>query len=121
MAKATRVRRKKSELEKLDKYYSDRESKQKDVAEVVASVLSEDSHANTLLSSTPSEASLFASINAILHKVRRTFRYKLYAAKRNKKLHWQINAAGLAHNHVVALHRRFYSLFKKHIKVIRKI
>ena len=117
MAKATRVRKKKSELEKLDKYYSDRESKQKDIAEVVAGVLSENSHVNTLLSSTPTEASLFASINAVLHKVRRTFKYKLYAAKRNKKLYYQINAAGLAHNHIIALHRRFYGLFKKHIKL----
>ena len=43
----------------------------------------------------------------------KTFCFKLYRAKRNAKLHKQINAAGLIWNHCLALHRRYYSLFGK--------
>ena len=43
----------------------------------------------------------------------KTFCFKLYRAARNAKLHRQINAAGLTYNHCIALHRRYYRLFKK--------
>lgn len=43
----------------------------------------------------------------------KTFCFKLYRAKRNAKLHKQINTAGLIWNHCLALHRRYYSLFGK--------
>ena len=32
-----------------------------------------------------------------------------------KKLHKQINAAGLIYNHCIALHKRYYKIFKKHL------
>ena len=43
----------------------------------------------------------------------KTYKFKLYSAKRNKKLHRQINAAALAWNHCVALTRRYYKRFGK--------
>ena len=33
----------------------------------------------------------------------RTYRFKLYNSKRNRKLHKQINAAGFVYNHCIAL------------------
>lgn len=41
-------------------------------------------------------------------EVMKTYKFKLYSAKRNKKLHRQINVAALAWNHCVALTRRYY-------------
>ena len=41
--------------------------------------------------------------------------YKLYRAKRNARLHHQINIGGVIHNHCIALHRRYYSMYKKHL------
>ena len=43
----------------------------------------------------------------------KTFCFKLYKAKRNQKLHKQINAAGMTYNHCIALHKRYYRLFHK--------
>lgn len=43
----------------------------------------------------------------------KTYCFKLYRAKRNKKLHKQISAAGLIYNHCIALHKRYYSLYGK--------
>ena len=43
----------------------------------------------------------------------KTYKFKLYAAKRNRKLHWQINAAGMSYNHCIALHKRYWKLFRK--------
>ena len=43
----------------------------------------------------------------------KTYAYKLYKAKRNKKLFAQIIAAGLTYNHCIALCKRYYSLFGK--------
>lgn len=60
----------------------------------------------------------------------RTYRFKLYKSKRNRKLHKQINAAGLIYNHCIALHKRYYKLFgkslnmyqlKKHLTKLKKI
>ena len=45
----------------------------------------------------------------------KTFCFKLYHSKHNIKLHRQINAAGLIYNHCVALHKRYYRLYKKHL------
>ena len=42
----------------------------------------------------------------------KTYCFKLYNSKRNKKLHKQINTAGLIYNHCIALHKRYYRLFK---------
>ena len=46
----------------------------------------------------------------------KTFFFKLYNSKRNKHLMRLINIAGLIYNHCIALHRRYYRLFGKHIR-----
>ncbi len=43
----------------------------------------------------------------------KTFKYKLYRSKHTKRLHRQINVGGAIHNHCIALHRRYYRLYKK--------
>ena len=46
----------------------------------------------------------------------RTFKFKLYRSRRrNRKLHRQIESAGRTFNHCIALHKRYYSLFHKHL------
>ena len=60
----------------------------------------------------------------------KTYCFKLYRAKRNKKLHRAINAAGIAYNHCVALHKRYYRLYgvslnknklQKHLTKLKKL
>lgn len=51
----------------------------------------------------------------------KTFCFKLYRANRNRKLHRQINAAGLIYNHCIALHKRYYRLFHKSLHVFHLI
>ena len=51
--------------------------------------------------------------------MRKTFKFKLFGARRNRKLHQQINVAGLAYNHCIALHKRYYSLYHKHLNLFR--
>lgn len=48
-----------------------------------------------------------------------TYSFKLYRAKRNKKLHKLIDIAGLIYNHCIALHKRYYRLFGKSLKCNR--
>jgi putative transposase len=43
--------------------------------------------------------------------------YKLYRAKRTWKLHRLINIGGAIHNHAIALHKRYYRRYKKHLSV----
>ena len=52
----------------------------------------------------------------------RTYCFKLYKAKRNRKLHRQIQAAGLIYNHCIALHKRYYRLYHKflHLYALQK-
>ena len=45
----------------------------------------------------------------------KTYKFKLYQHKRNRHLHRAINAAGNIYNHCIALHKRYYSLFGKHL------
>lgn len=45
--------------------------------------------------------------------MRKTFKYKLYSSKRNKHLHSQVELAASIYNHCIALHRRYYRLYKK--------
>ncbi len=45
----------------------------------------------------------------------KTYKFKLYQHKRNKHLHRTINAAGNMYNHCIALHKRYYRLFGKHL------
>ena len=47
----------------------------------------------------------------------KTYCFKLYKAKSNRKLHRQINAAGLIYNHCIALHKRSYRLYHKSLNV----
>jgi len=51
----------------------------------------------------------------------KTYCFKLYNAKRNRRLHRQINVAGLIYNHCIALHKRYYRLFHKSLHVFRLI
>ena len=41
--------------------------------------------------------------------------YKLYRSKKSKHLHRQINVGGAIHNHAIALHKRYYRMYKKHL------
>ena len=45
----------------------------------------------------------------------RTFVFKAYSAKRNRKLHKQIDIAASVWNHCIALHRRYYRVYGKHL------
>jgi putative transposase len=45
----------------------------------------------------------------------RTLKFKLYEHKRNKFLKRAINAAGVIYNHCIALHKRYYRLWNKHL------
>lgn len=47
----------------------------------------------------------------------RTFVFKAYASKRNQKLHRQIDIASSIWNHCVALHKRYYRWYGKHLNV----
>lgn len=42
--------------------------------------------------------------------IRKTFKYRLYHNRRNKRLHQRIDIAGIIWNHMVALQRRYYRL-----------
>jgi putative transposase len=45
----------------------------------------------------------------------KTLKFKLYKHKRNKFLKRAINAAGVIYNHCIALHKRYYRMWKKHL------
>ncbi|MGK7936489.1 MAG: RNA-guided endonuclease InsQ/TnpB family protein [Xenococcaceae cyanobacterium] len=45
----------------------------------------------------------------------KTYKFKLYQHKRNKHLHRTINAASSIYNHCIALHKRYYRIFGKHL------
>jgi putative transposase len=45
----------------------------------------------------------------------KTYQFKLYRHKRNKHLHRAINASSSIYNHCIALHKRYYRLFKRHL------
>jgi putative transposase len=48
-------------------------------------------------------------------KTMKTLKFKLYQHKRNKYLKRTINAAGVIYNHCIALHRRYYRMWGKHL------
>lgn len=52
-------------------------------------------------------------------RIRRTYKFRLYAHKRNRHLHEQIDVAGLIYNHCIALQRRYYRLFDRYISKTR--
>ena len=43
----------------------------------------------------------------------KTYCFKLYNSKKNRKLKDKINIAGIIYNHCIALHKRYYHLFHK--------
>jgi len=45
----------------------------------------------------------------------KTLKFKLYSHKRNRHLKRSINAAGVIYNHCIALHRRYYRMWDKHL------
>lgn len=45
----------------------------------------------------------------------KTLKLKLYNHKRNRHLKRTINAAGVIYNHAIALHRRYYQMWDKHL------
>jgi len=49
----------------------------------------------------------------------RTYKYKLYDTKKLKHIHNTINISGIIYNHCIALHKRYYRLYKKHLNVFQ--
>jgi putative transposase len=45
----------------------------------------------------------------------KTLKFKLYESHRNKHLKRSINAAGVIYNHCIALHKRYYRMWGKHL------
>ncbi len=45
----------------------------------------------------------------------KTLKFKLYNHKRNRHLKRAINAAGVVYNHCIALHKRYYRMWGKHL------
>ena len=45
----------------------------------------------------------------------KTLKFKLYQHKRNQLLKRSINAAGVIYNHCIALHKRYYRMWGKHL------
>lgn len=45
----------------------------------------------------------------------KTLKFKLYQHKRNRHLKRSIHAAGVIYNHCIALHRRYYRIWGKHL------
>lgn len=45
----------------------------------------------------------------------KTLKFKLYSHKRNRYLKRTINAAGVIYNHCIALHKRYYRMWGKHL------
>ena len=45
----------------------------------------------------------------------RTYKYKLYKTKKDKHIHNVINISGIIYNHCIALHKRYYKLYGKHL------
>jgi putative transposase len=45
--------------------------------------------------------------------IRKSYRFKIYRSNRNKYLRDRINISGIIYNHCIALHKRYYRIFKK--------
>jgi putative transposase len=45
----------------------------------------------------------------------KTLKFKLYQHKRNRFLKRSINASGVIYNHCIALHKRYYRMWRKHL------
>jgi putative transposase len=53
--------------------------------------------------------------NKWYHAYMKTLKFKLYSHKRNRYLKQSINAAGVIYNHCIALHKRYYRRWDKHL------
>ena len=53
--------------------------------------------------------------NKWYHNHMKTLKFKLYQHKRNRYLKRMINASGVIYNHVIALHKRYYRMWGKHL------
>ena len=51
--------------------------------------------------------------------ITKTYKYKLYRHKRNRKLHQQIDIAGIIYNQCIALHKRYYRRYEKYLNCAR--
>ena len=51
--------------------------------------------------------------------IRRTYKYRMYRASRNRRLHQRIDIAGIIWNHCAALQRRYYRLTGRYISIGR--
>ena len=49
----------------------------------------------------------------------KTYCFKLYESKRNKHLHRLINLSAEIYNHCIALHKRYYKLYKTYLNKSR--
>ena len=49
----------------------------------------------------------------------KTYKFKLYKSKKNRYIHRQINASGSIYNHCIALHKRYYKIFGKHLNLYK--
>lgn len=49
----------------------------------------------------------------------KTYKFKLYSSKRNKKLKQEIRICSNIYNHCIALHRKYYKLTGKHLNAFR--
>jgi len=49
--------------------------------------------------------------------ITKAYKYKLYQNKKNKHLHQQIDIAGCIYNTCIALHKRYYRMYRKHLNV----
>jgi putative transposase len=50
-----------------------------------------------------------------MNKQLRTYKYKLYRTKRLKHLSQLVDITGIIYNHCIALHKRYYRLYGKHL------
>ena len=49
----------------------------------------------------------------------KTFKYKLYHSRKNKYLNEQMKICGNIYNHCIALSRRYYRMYEKHLNKFR--
>ena len=49
----------------------------------------------------------------------KTLKFKFYNHKRNKYIKQSINAAAFIYNHCIALHRRYYRMWGKHLNCVK--
>lgn len=52
-------------------------------------------------------------------KVRRTYKYRMYDSKQNKHLDEALSLAAEIWNHCIALHRRYYRAYGKHLNAYK--